>query len=108
MDQFIDLLGSNFASILGTVLTAILGYLGMQIKSMIQKTMNDKKKEQIIASTVNYVEQISKKSDMDNAEKFDEAKQKAASWLREAGIKYSDTELEILLECAVKHLKQAD
>lgn len=100
----IEMLANNLIPILATALTGVVSYLGMQIKNMIQNNIATKEKESIIASTVNYVEQISKDTNMTSGEKFAEAKEKASTWLRERNIKFSDTELDIMVECAVKQL----
>lgn len=104
MNEIVEILGSNIIPILATALTGILSYIGMQIKNMIQNNLSQKEKETIVSSTVNYVEQISKDTDMTSSEKFAEVKEKASSWLRERNIKFSDTELDIMIECAVKNL----
>lgn len=104
MNQIVEMLGSNIIPILATALTGVISYIGMQIKNMIQNSFTRKEKEAIVSSTVNYVEQISKDTDMTSSEKFAEAKEKATSWLRERGIKFNDTELDIMIECAVKNL----
>lgn len=100
----IDMLANNLLPILATALTGIVSYIGMQIKNMIQDSFTQREKESIVETTVNYVEQISKDTDITSGEKFAEAKEKAAAWLRERNIKFSDTELDIMVECAVKNL----
>lgn len=104
MNEIIEMLANNLIPILATALTGLISYIGMQIKNMVQDSFTQKEKESIVTTTVNYVEQISKDTDMTSSEKFAEAKEKAAAWLTERNIKYSDTELDIMVECAVKNL----
>lgn len=105
MNEFLSMILSNLIPILGTCIAAILGYVGMCLKNLVENMMKQKAKEKIVTSTVYYVEQISKNANLSSAEKFVEAKEKASSWLREKNLKFSDTELDILIECAVKNLE---
>lgn len=104
MNQLIEILLNNLLPILGTVLTAVISYIGMSIKKMIEQDAKQKQINKIVDSTVNYVEQITKDTNMTSLEKFSEAKEKALEWLHEKGIQISDTELDISIECAVKRL----
>lgn len=106
MNELLASIISNFVPILGTVIAGLFSYIGLQLKRMMEENIIIKEKETIVASTVNYVEQISKNSNLSSAEKFQEAKEKALSWMKEKNIKISDTELDIMIECAVKNLKQ--
>ncbi len=105
MNEILSIILSNFIPILGTCIAAILGYVGMCLKKIVEDTIKQKEKEKIVTSTVYYVEQISKNDNLSSAEKFVEAKEKASSWLREKNYKFSDTELDIMIECAVKNLE---
>ncbi len=105
MNEFLAMILSNLIPILGTGIAAILSYIGICLKNLIENTMKQKEKEKIVTSTVHYVEQISKNANLSSAEKFLEAKEKASSWLREKNLKVSDTELDIMIECAVKNLE---
>lgn len=104
MNEVLQTVLNQLIPILVTMLTGVVSYLGMTIKNMIQKEAIEKEKKEIIQSTVNYVEQISKNGTLTSAEKAEEAKDKASAWLNEKKIKISPVELDILVECAVKHL----
>ena len=97
MIDFINNNSGMILSILGTILTAIGGYVGKIYK----KYINDKQKEQILEDTVRYVEQITKDISISSENKLSKAKTKASEWLNSKGIKYSETELEVLIESAV-------
>lgn len=104
MNEIIDAFISNLTPVLVTFITAVLGYIGMSIKKIISDKVNKEQIENIINQTVKYVEQITKDSSLSSAEKFNEAKDKASAWLKEKGLKVSDVELEIMIECAVNCL----
>lgn len=89
--------------ILATIITALASFIGVSIKNAYTKYINTKTKKEVVKDTVNYVEQVFK--DIHGLEKLNKAKEKALEWLNEKGIKISETELEILIESAVKELK---
>lgn len=81
------------------ILTGVASFVGMKIKSIYENYINTKTKEDVVASTVKYVEQVYK--DIHGTEKLEKAKEKALEWLNEKGITISDVELEILIEATV-------
>ena len=89
---------------LATIITGVISYVGVQLKKAYTKYTNTKTINEIIEATVLYVEQVSKNKGTTSSEKFDEAKEKAKEWLDNNDLKVSDTELEILIESAVKKL----
>lgn len=95
-NQFLSTYGME---ILGTVLTALAGYLGIVIKNLCQKYLNDKTKQDVARTCVKAVEQIYK--DLHGEEKFNKALENASDVLAEKGITVSDTEMRILIESAV-------
>lgn len=98
-----ELLQNYLFEILATIITAIASFIGLTIKNAYTKYINTKTKKEIVKDTVNYVEQVYK--DIHGEEKLNKAKEKALEWLKQKGIKISETELEILIESAVKELK---
>lgn len=91
----------NMGNIILTFLTVLASTLGITIKNIYQRYMDTKTKKEIVGATVQYVEQISKNDALTCDMKFSKAKEKSLEWLKEKGIKVSDTELEILIESAV-------
>ncbi len=91
-------------SFLATVITGIISYIGMQIKKAYTNYVNTRTIKEIVEDTVLYVEQVNKNKGITSDEKFNEAKEKASSWLASKNITISDTELEILIESAVKKI----
>ncbi|MDD3341584.1 MAG: phage holin, LLH family [Bacilli bacterium] len=104
--DIIEILQDQLLPIIGAVLTAIISFVGVSIRNAYTKYINTKTKKEIVKSTVEYVEQISKNLEMESAEKYAEAKEKAMEWLKEKGISINDTELAILIESAVNQFKQ--
>ena len=102
LSDILNLISDNMAEILTTVITGIIGYIGIRIKNIYQQYICDKTKKEIIEKTVKYVEQIGK--DLSCSEKKSRALEKSLEWLKEKKISVSDTELEILIESAVNCL----
>lgn len=101
----INIINNNLETviaILSTIVTALAGLIANKIKNY----LNDKTKREIVASTVRYVEQVSKTLGSDK--KFAKAKEKAIEWLNQKGIKISETELEVLIESAVKEFTKKE
>ena len=102
MSDIFTIISNNIIDIISTVITAVIGYLGLRIKNIYQEYIKEKMKKDIIEKTVNYVEQIGK--NLSCKEKKSMVQEKATKWLNEKKINISDTELEILIESAVKCL----
>lgn len=98
----------NIMPIVVTLLTAILSYIGVKIKNIIEKFTNEKLKKEIVCSTVRYIEQIFKNNLITSEEKYETCKNKALEWLNKKGLNVSDTELEILIESSVNCLKKEE
>ncbi len=103
MSDILNAISDNLIHILGTIITAILGYVGLQIKNIYQEFIQDKTKKEIVKETVEYVEQTCK--NLPCEEKKKKALEKSLEWMKEKKISVSDTELEILIESAVNCLK---
>lgn len=102
MDYFLNNISKYLIEIVFTVITGIIGYMGVRIKKIYKEYINDKIKKEIIEKTVKYVEQTSK--DLTCKQKKNKALEKSLEWMREKRINISDTELEILIESAVNCL----
>lgn len=86
-------------------MTAIAGYLGIVIKNLYQKYINDKTKQDVAKTCVKAVEQIYK--DLHGEEKLQKALESASEMLASKGITISDIELRILIEAAVAEFNDA-
>lgn len=102
--DFNEFLSTYGMEILGTVLTALAGYLGVVIKNLCQKYLNDKTKQDVAKTCVKAVEQIYK--DLHGEEKFNKALECISDMLTEKGIAVSETEMKMLIESAVAEFNE--
>ena len=86
-------------AIIGTFLTAIFGALGLLAKSLAEKYLNDKTKQNIAKIVVQGVEQVYK--DLHGEEKLNKGLELFSEMLAEKNITISDFEMRLLLEAAV-------
>ena len=92
-------------TILYAVLTAIAGYLGVVVKRLYEKYINDKTKQAVAKTVVQAVEQIYK--DLHGEEKLNKALQSMSDMLAEKGIQITDLEMRMLIEAAVAEFNEA-
>ena len=97
--MFVEFINQYGMQILYTVITAIAGYIGIAIKNLYTKYINDKTKEKVAKSAVRFVEQVYK--DLHGEEKLNEALKAASEMLAEKGITVTDLEIRVLVEAAV-------
>lgn len=102
--DFNEFLSTYGMKILGTILTALAGYLGVVIKNLCQKYLNDKTKQDVAKTCVKAVEQIYK--DLHGEEKFNKALEYISDMLTEKGIAVSETEMKMLIESAVAEFNE--
>lgn len=105
MNVFKQFLNDYGASILYTIITALLGYIGLVVKGLLTRFANDKSKKDIVATCVRAVEQIFK--DLHGKEKLDKAIEYVVYILGQKGIKASDEEIYMLIEAAVKEMNMS-
>lgn len=103
--MFLDFINEYGTTILYTILTAIGGYLGIMVKNLYTKYINDKTKEKVAKTVVQAVEQIYK--DLHGEEKLNVALDSAADMLEHKGISVTDLELRMLIEAAVGEFNEA-
>ena len=102
--DFNEFLSTYGMKILGTILTALAGYLGVVIKNLCQKYLNDKTKQDVAKTCVKAVEQIYK--DLHGEEKFNKALECISDMLAEKGIAVSETEMKMLIVSAVAEFNE--
>lgn len=90
--------------ILATAITALAGYIGLQIKAMYKKYVDDKTKENVAKTVVKAVKQSYK--DLNGEEKLAKAIENITDMLNEKGITISELEIRMLIESAVEELKE--
>ena len=101
-EEFINTYGLE---IIMALLTAIAGYVGVVVKNLYAKYVNDKTKESVVKTVVQGVEQIYK--DLHGEEKFYKALEAASDMLTEKGISVTEFELRMLIEASVAEFNKA-
>lgn len=87
------------------IITAIAGYVGIVLKNLCTKYINDKTKQSVAKSAVQFVEQVYK--NLHGEDKLNAALTAAAEMLTEKGIHVTDLELRVLVEAAVSEFNKA-
>lgn len=100
-DQITDII----VGLLGTILTAIAGYVGLKIKAYLERKEVDKTKEKVIKTVVRAVEQMYK--DLHGEQKLEKAIESASEILNSKGIYVSELELRMLIEDTVGAFNEA-
>lgn len=103
--MFAEFINAYGMQILYAILTAIAGYIGIVVKNLVTKYLNDKTKQSVAKSAVQFVEQVYK--NMHGEEKLDAALTAASEMLAEKGITVTDLEIRVLIEAAVAEFNEA-
>lgn len=92
-------------SILYAVVTAIAGYIGIVLKNLCKRFMDDKTKKDVVKTVVQGIEQLYK--DLHGEEKLNKAIQSATDMLAMKDIYITELELKMLIEAAVGEFNDA-
>jgi hypothetical protein len=103
--MFAEFINAYGLQIMYAIITAIAGYVGIVIKNLVTKYLNDKTKKAVAKSAVQFVEQVYK--DIHGEEKLAEALVAASEMLAEKGITVTDLELRVLIEAAVAEFNKS-
>ena len=103
--MWLDFINEYGTTILYTILTAIGGYLGIVVKNLYTKYINDKTKEAVAKTCVKAVEQIYK--DLHGEDKLNKALESATEMLEQKGVAVTELELRMLIESAVAEFNNA-
>lgn len=103
--MFAEFINQYGMQILYTIITAIAGYIGIMIKNIFTKYVNDKTKRDVAKSAVQFVEQVYK--DIHGEEKLNAALSCAEEMLMEKGITVTALEMRVLIEAAVAEFNDA-
>lgn len=99
-----ELFGTYLIPAVVTVVGAIASWIGVQLKKLYTDKVNTKEKQDIVESTVTYIQQVY--GDLKGEEKLEKALETASDWLTSKGINVSDSELKVLIESAVYNMKK--
>ena len=103
--MFAEFINQYGTEILYAIITAIAGYIGIVLKNLCTKYINDKTKQSVAKTAVQFVEQVYK--DLHGEEKLDAALTAASDMLAEKGINVSELEMRVLIEAAVAEFNNA-
>ena len=103
--MFADFINEYGTTILYTIITALAGYLGIVIKNLYAKYINDKTKQTVVKTVVQGVEQMYK--ELHGEDKLSAALENASEMLALKGIEVSEFELRMLIEAAVAEFNDA-
>ena len=103
--MFAEFINTYGMQLMYAVITAIAGYIGIVVKNMVTKYLNDKTKKEVAKNAVQFVEQVCK--NLHGEEKLNEALLAAAEMLAEKGITITELELRVLVEAAVAEFNKA-
>ena len=96
INEFIETYG---VTILYTILTALAGYVGIAVKNLYRKYIDNKTKRDVARTCVRAIEQIY--IDLHGPEKLNKCIEAASEMLAERGITITEIELRMLIEAAV-------
>lgn len=105
MDFFKMFISEYGTTILYTIVCGVFAYLGVWVKSLVDKYLNDKTKREVAKTVVKAVEQVYK--DLHGEEKLNKALESASEMLEDKGIKFSELEMRMLIEAAVSEFNKA-
>ena len=103
--MFVEFINEYGLQLMYMAITAIAGWLGIVVKDLVKKHLDDKTKLAVAKTTVQYVEQVFK--DLHGEAKLNEALSAASQMLAEKGIIVTDLELRVLIEAAVAEFNEA-
>lgn len=103
--MFAEFINQYGVQIMYGIITAIAGYVGIVVKNLFTKYINDKTKEKVAKNAVKFVEQVYK--DLHGDDKLNKALEAASEMLAEKGITITSLELHVLVEAAVGEFNKA-
>lgn len=103
--MFAEFINEYGMQLIYAIITAIAGYVGIVLKNLCTKYINDKTKASVAKTAVQFVEQVYK--DLHGDDKLNAALSAASEMLAEKGITVTDLELRVLIEAAVAEFNGA-
>lgn len=103
--MFAEFINEYGLQLIYSIIVAIAGYIGIVVKNLVTKYLNDKTKLTVARTAVQYVEQVYK--DLHGKEKLNQALVAASEMLAEKGITVTELEMRVLIEAAVAEFNKA-
>jgi hypothetical protein len=99
---------NKLAEIIGSILGLVLLFVALKGYNLIKRYFEEKSLNNFILAVVKGVEQMGKNLGWDGPEKKERALIKIQTWLGERGIDIPYDLMDLLLEAAVRTMKEAD
>lgn len=97
---------SNYASeIIFGIFTTIASCLGVIVKNIYNKCVNDQTKKSVIKTVVQAVNQLY--TELHGEDKYNKAVELATNMLKEKGIKITELEIKMLIEASVNEFNNS-
>ena len=103
--MFVEFINEYGMQILYVIITGVFGYIGIVVKNLVTKYLNDQTKRSVAKTAVQFVDQVYK--DLHGEDKLNEALKAASEMLAEKGIMATELELRFLIEAAVAEFNEA-
>ena len=104
--EFIKMFISDYGTaVMYAIISGIFAYLGVKVKALVDKYLNDKTKQAVAKTVVQAVEQVYK--DLHGEEKLNQALKAASEMLADKGITVTELEMRMLIEAAVAEFNKA-
>lgn len=103
--MFLEFINEYGTTIMYAIITTIAGYIGIVVKNLYQRYINDQTKRDVVKTVVRGVEQIYK--DLHGEDKFNKALESASEMLALKGVNVTELELRMLIEAAVSEFNDA-
>lgn len=98
INEFFEAYGGNILNSIYLTMMAFFSYIGIKIKTSVEKYEKDSIKKRIVEDSVKYVEQVYK--DLSSTEKYKKAEENILILFKENNIKTTDLERKVLIESA--------
>ena len=95
----LELISEYGPTVIGSILTGIVGFVGMAVKAIVKRKYEEEVKERVAEKVVCMVAQVY--PDAPGEEKLEHATSAMSEMLMQKDISYTDLELRILIEAAV-------
>ena len=94
-----EIINNFLFPVIAAAVTGLAGFIGVQLKTIYQKHVDDKTKEAVVRTCVKAVEQLY--HDLGGPQKLEKAKDGIQEMLKEKGIAISELEMDLLIESVV-------
>lgn len=101
--MFAEFMQEYGMELIGAILTAVVGFLGIAAKRMAQRWLDTKEKKEVAKMVVEYAQQVY--WTLGGAERLKIALNAARDMLADRGIDYSEAEMRVMIESVLAQYK---